>query len=170
MTDFLSFAITIGTLFCGIVVISAWLFRTSSAPIIVKIVLPSGLLWLAIYTPFAFAQFLGLPIPTTIEAMPDNIELIAFKPVNDEKQVDLWINEKGSTRSYEIVLDKVTKSALKKARGEIAEGRPVILSKGNHKNGNGKKSNPSGMTDIQSDDHVGYYLDESIQPSLPPKD
>ena len=169
MSDFLTFALLIGALLCGLVVVSAWLFRTSNAPLVVKIVLPSAMLAIAIYVPFALAWFLGRPIPTTFAAMPDEIELIAFRSVKSGSHVDLWVFDGSSTITYEIALDKETKSSLRKAQGELAQGKPVILSKFKRKADKSGSSHHA-MTDIIGDDNVGYQLDESIQPSLPPKD
>ncbi len=170
MNDILTFAVALGALLCGFVVVAAWLFRTSSAHIAVKLILPSALLALSIYAPFTFIQFLGRPYPTTFDRMPEQIELIAFKSIDDDKSVDLFVAEKESTRLYEIPLDKQTKQALRKAQGDISQGRPVILSKTKNRATDGLKGSTHGVTDIMGNDRPGYVLYDSVQPDLPPKE
>lgn len=175
MSAFASFAVAIGSLFCGLVVIATWTFRTSAAPLWVKIALPVLLTGAAVYAPFAFRDQLGRPIPSTLAEMPERINLLAFKPVDSEKRVDLWIDEGGATRAYEIPLDKKTAAALRQAMSQLARGRPAFLSKSGRAasgraKGSGGKHAAKGVTDIIGDDHPGYVLKDDLQPTLPPKD
>ncbi len=163
MNDVQAFSIALGASLSGLVVIAAWQFRNTSAPLAVKLLLPTLMLGCALFAGERFSALLGRPVSTTLAAMPEQVSLIAFRPVDAESRVDLWIGEGASTRAYEIPLDEQTKHALRQAQDELAQGRPVRLSQ--HKT----RRSASVQGDPTSDDPVGFELDP-IQPKLPPKD
>jgi hypothetical protein len=162
MSDVAAFSLELAALLSALVVVSAWLFRTSAAPLALKLALPSAMLALALWLSYDFVALLGRPITTTFARMPDPIRLIAFKALDDDARVDLWIDEGGATRAYEIPLDGRTKQALKQARGELADGRPVALSKR-------KSGAAASMTELLGGPQAGFEL-VPFHSSLPPKD
>lgn len=162
MSDVAAFSLELAAWLSALAVVSAWLFRMSAAPLALKLALPSAMLALALGLSSGFFALLGRPVATTIGRMPDPIRLIAFKALDDDARVDLWIDEGGATRAYEIPLDGRTRQALKQARSELAEGRPVTLSKR-------KGGATEATTDLAGGKQTGFEL-APIQSSLPPKD
>jgi hypothetical protein len=145
-------------------IVAAWLFRASSAPLRLKLALPSLMLVSALSASYQFTTLLGRPVVTTRAAMPDRIHLLAFKPVDNDTAVDLWIAEGDATRAYETPLDGETARALRQARGALAAGRPVFLIK---QRADAAHATP-GLTDLFSADRTGFRL-EPFSSTLPPK-
>lgn len=137
--SFLPFAIIVSALLAGIVVIAAWLFRASSAPLAVKIALPATMLAAALYLPWTFAAMLGRPVPIAADDLPNGARLIGLQMFDGDTRAQLWLSENGSTRLYEIAVSEADKKELRKARAGVAGGDGVTIGMGS---GQGK---PTGM-------------------------
>lgn len=163
MTFFSTFTLTFGAMLALIALMAAWLFRTASAPLAAKLVVPVLLVALACSAPFEVNSMMGLPITASVNALPEKAELVAFVSRDDDKVVDLWLRS-GDTppRSYETRLDARMKKTLREAQDEKEQGRPAFLSKRKQKVGD-----PSGLGDR---DQTEYVLDDSVRSALPPKD
>lgn len=131
MTMFNSFVGTFGLLLLFTAGITSWVFRTSTAPIAAKLIVPACLVLLACLTPFQVRALMGYPIPTDTRSLPQKAELVAFVAHDDDKRVSLWLREGSQLpRAYDIPLDPQTKQALAAARGELGHGQRVGLKKG----------------------------------------
>ena len=164
MSDIAVFALQLGALLSLLTIVAAWLFRASSAPLSLRLALPSLMLVSAMFASYQFKTLLGRPVVTTLAQMPDRIHLIAFRPVDNETAVDLWIAEGDATRAYETPLDGEMARTLRQARGGLAAGRPVFLVK---QRADAAHSAP-GLTDLFSADRTGFRLEPFSSP-LPPK-
>ena len=98
MNGFLAFIIPAGLFLALMGVIAAWLFRTSSAPLAMKLAVPSLIVALACITPSRVAALMGYPHWTPYTALPKQAELIAFVPHDDDKSVDLLLREGDALR------------------------------------------------------------------------
>ena len=165
MSDIAIFALQLGALLSLLTIVAAWVFRASSAPLGLKLALPSLMLVSAMSASYQFKTLLGRPVVTTLAAMPDRVRLLAFQPVDNERDVDLWIAEGDVTRAYETPLDSQTKRALREARGALAAGRPVFLVKQRHIGA--ARATPA-LSELFSADRTGFQL-EPLPSPLPPK-
>lgn len=129
--------ITIGLFVLLMGVVGANLFKTSSASLASKLVVPSLLTALACFLWYTIPNIFGYPIETTMAALPEKAELVAFVPYENEKSVDLWLRQgKSDPRAYRVPLDEELKSTLRKARQQLAQGMPTEVGK---KRQNGRK-------------------------------
>ena len=124
---FLPFALVTSALFSGLVVVAAWVFRTSSASLADKLLLPSLLLGSALTAPWLFSAMLGRPVPTTAAGLPTGAHLIALQMFDGDTRAQLWLSEGGSTRLYEITVSDNERQALRKARAGLAGGDGVAI-------------------------------------------
>ena len=148
--------------------IAAWLFRTSSAPLAVKIGAPRGADGPGVRDAVRGQSDDGLPVTVSFAALPDHAELVAFVAHDDAGSVDLWLRSGDIPRAYETRMDDALKKTLREARERMAHGRPAMLAKrGTHKDG-APGSHPSGVGGI-GDDQKTYILDDSAF-NLPSKD
>lgn len=164
MTLFNSFVGTFGLLLLLTVGVTAWTFRSSSAPLSVKLIIPAGLVMLACFTPFRVKALMGYPTLADMRDLPQKAELLAFRPYDDDKRVDLWLQEGASQpRAYDILMTDEMKKTLRAAQGEQAQGRRVGLIK----KGKVGRAHPPGYIDIDGG-NAPYVLDPSAF-SLPAK-
>ena len=170
MTFFSQFALTFGLILTLTAVIAGWVFRSSTAPLLAKLLLPTTLVGLACAAPLEVNPMLGLPVSVSIKSLPDEAELLAFLPHDERHLVDLWLLAgDGPPRSYETTLDESLKKTLRKARDEMAQGRPAILRKRGAQQGMKQQVRSADQSDPR-DDQTEYVLDESARSELPPKD
>ena len=163
--SFAAFAVAFGALLALAALIAAWLFRVSSAPLWLKLSVPSIMVILACATPFAVAPMMGRPVPAALAALPERAELVAFVPHDDAHLVDLWLIVDDTPRAYEVVLDARMKNTLRAAQGEMAAGRPTFLKKQDKKVRSASQGDFSNLPDDQTE----FVLDESVFSTLPPK-
>ena len=93
MSHYLHFVIAFGALLALMCVIAAWLFRTASAPLSAKIILPSLAVLLGCYAPFAVSEMMGFPVAASMAELPDRAELVAFVAHDQDEVVDLWLRD-----------------------------------------------------------------------------
>ena len=163
MNFFSAFAASFGCLLLVIALIGSWVFRSSAAPLIAKIVVPALLAALACTTPYQVNSMLGFPISAPPAALPTHAELIAFATLNDDRRVDLWLRQSdGPPRAFETRLDDKLKRTLREAQIRLDHGGRAMLVKARMgaKQTGVRESAPEGP---------GYELDDSLF-SLPPKD
>lgn len=174
MTFFSHFALFFGAflaLIALIALIAGWLFRSSTAWLGWKLILPAAIVALALYTPYAISGLLGLPVPTTMASLPESAQLLAFVPHDEDKLVDVWLLDGPIPRAYQVLLDKPLKKLLQEAQGEMAAGRPVFLRK-KAKPASGAAKPAKGLpavTTLQDDFEPEYELDASAAGRLPAK-
>ena len=170
MTFFSQFALAFGLMLGLTAVIAGWVFRSSTAPLAYKIVLPTALMGLACAAPFMVAPMMGLPVSATLGSLPEKAELLAFLPHDETHLVDLWLlSGQGPPRSYETLLDEKMKKTLREAQNEMSQGRPAMLKKQAGK-ATGRRAQSSGDYADLPDDQTEYVLDESVRSVLPPKE
>ena len=167
MTVFSTFALSFGALLACMAVVAAWLFRTASAPMAVKMVVPLSAVALACYTPFKVNALLGYPAAVTFRELPEKAELVAYIPQDEAGLVDLWLRLDPSLppRAFETRLTSGMKAALRAASTALMRGRPVALKKTDGSDGRPKGADKFGI----GDDDSGYVLDESAMSALPAK-
>ena len=166
MTFFDSFAVSFGTLLVLMAVIAAWLFRTTPAPLWLKIVAPSIMTAVACHAPFAVNTMMGFPTSVRLDELPEKAELIAFVAHDEVARVDLWLRATDVPRAYETQLDDNLKKTLRDASEEIAHGRPAVLRK------RAADSQPNSLFEKGFADRGQaplYFLDRSAATALPPK-
>ena len=164
MTIFSTFTVPFGLLLVLGVTVAAWIFLTSTAPLFVKLVVPSALLVLACETPHAVSRLLGFPVPASLPSMPESAELVAFVAHDESHLVDLWLRQgNGEPRAYETVLDESMASVLRTAKERLARGYRVMLEKP------ASRGDPRGGSNSASSDEAPYELNESAF-ALPKKD
>lgn len=120
-----------GSFLALMAVVGAWLFRTSSAPFIVKIIIPASLMILACVTPYQLPSILGWPVETTFASLPPQAELIGIVEHAEAKTVDLWLMPDGAPqpRAYSVELTEELKKTLRQAQKARADGARAILAK-----------------------------------------
>lgn len=128
-----AFSLALGAFMLLILVVAGFLFRTTAAPLWMKVAIPTLALLISWWTPTQVAALMGFPLATTFDALPTEAELVAFVPHDDDKRVDLWLREAGKDpRSYSIPLTDSLKDTLRKAKQALAGGRVEL----------GKRSKP----------------------------
>lgn len=151
---FAAFAISSGSLLLLAALIASWLFRSSSAPLAAQLCVPILIVALACITPYQVNSMLGFP---TSQTPPEQAELIAYVPHDQDNRVDLWLRIGATPRAYEATLDDKLKKTLREAQTRMGHGGRVMLVKSKHK----------GATAVASD--PGYEIDDAAF-SLPAKD
>lgn len=127
MTSYLT--MTICLFYLGMGVIASAVFITSSAHTAVKMIVPSLIVAIACVTLIYFPEALGYPVETDFASLPQQAELVAFIPHDEEKTVDLWLRETDNRpRAYSIPLTDGLKATLQKAKQALASG-PVVVGK-----------------------------------------
>src|SRR6185503_17638218 len=77
--------------------------------------------------PDAFAY----PVETDFASLPQQAELIAFVPHDDDKRVDIWLRTDASEpRVYSVELTDSLKRTLREAQKAQAQGERTMLAKG----------------------------------------
>lgn len=162
---FSAFTLEFGVLLALMALIAAWLFRTSSAPLWMRLVIPAIMVALACYSPWRIAALLGYPASASLADLPQKAQLIAFVPHDDTGLVDLWLRSGDVPRAYEVKLDDQLKKTLRAAAERMARGGQVILKKAPLGKGGRKTAHdPNGL----GDDDTNYVLEDVQQ--LPAKD
>ena len=170
MSFFSQFALTFGSMLMLAAVMAGWLFRSSSAPLLYKLVMPTLFVGLACAAPLEVNSMMGLPVSTSVNALPDKAELLAFLRHDEKHLVDLWLLAGvGPPRSYETRLDDKMKKTLREAQDEMAQGRPAMLKKRESKAGGREESRSADRSDLE-ENQTEYVLDDSARSSLPPKE
>lgn len=131
-----------GSFLALMAVVAGWLFRTASAPFLVKMIIPISLMVLACATPYQLPSILGWPVETTFASLPAQAELLAFHPYDDEKMVYLWLQPPASgpcgnehygeclqPRAYSVELTDDLKNTLRQVQKAKADGAPAMLAK-----------------------------------------
>jgi ribose/xylose/arabinose/galactoside ABC-type transport system permease subunit len=70
MTFLSAFVLSFGTMLALTAIVAAWLFRTTPAPLWVKLIVPAALVSLACYAPGTVSAMLGLPVMVTFDELP----------------------------------------------------------------------------------------------------
>jgi hypothetical protein len=163
---FSEFALAFGLGLVLIGVVAAWLFRTTNAPLAVRLAVPALIVGDCCATPYAVNAMLGLPVTASIASLPDRAALIAFVPNDEDHRVDLWLRAGDKPpRAYEVGLDDKLKKTLRDAEQRQARGQRVVLSRHTP----GAADRPGDMRRSANDDE-SYVIDESAMTDLPPKE
>ena len=163
MNFFSVFAASFGSMLLVIAIIGSWLFRSSTAPLIAKIAVPTLIVALACVTPYQVDAMLGLPISAPPASLPAYAELIAFVAHDDDLLVDLWLRQRNTPpRAYETALNNKLKRILHEAQSRLSRGERVMLVKT-------LGTKRTDAKELRAPDEPGYELDDSFF-SLPPKD
>jgi hypothetical protein len=172
MMEYLSqFNLTLGATLALVALVAAWFFRTADAWIGWKLALPVTLVALACWTPHTVKAMMGLPVGASMAALPDEAQLVAFFPHDQEGLVDLWLVSGPVPRAYEIALDKATKKLLQAATVDLAQGKPVFVRK--REDGGHASDRPGGgapYTDVKDNFEPRYEVDDSALANLPAKE
>ena len=163
MSLFSAFDTCFGSMLLMTALIASWLFRSSGAPLIAKMAVPTLAVLLACVTPSQVNTMLGFPISAPPATLPSHAELIAFVARGDDARVDLWLRQGDAPpRAYETTLDDKLRQTLRKAQSRLGHGKRVSLVKAHL---NAKRTD---VTEQRAPDDPGYELDNSAF-SLPPK-
>ncbi len=155
-----TFIIPAGIFLALMGLVAAWLFRTASAPIIVKLSVPTLIVIIACVTPRTVAALMGYPVWSEFSALPQKAELVAFVPNDTAHTAALWLRVgSDAPRAYEITLTDEMKKTLREAGERIAHGERVGVKKGGHIH--------PGVTDIETPE-APYVLSDDVF-SLPKK-
>ena len=164
MTFFNAFAASFGSMLLFTALIGAWLFRSSAAPLVAKIVVPAFVVALACATPYQVNAILGFPVSAPPATLPAHAELIAFVAHDDDTRVDLWLRQSNALpRAYETALDIKLKRTLREAQSRLGHGGRVMLVKAP------PRTKRTGVEEQRVPDDPSYELDNSFF-SPPPKD
>ena len=140
MTSVSSLTITLGLFYLLIAVAASAMLRTSSAPFAFKVAVPSLLVILACVTYRTLPDAFGYPVETVFSALPQQAELLAFVPHDEDKKVDLWLKADASEpRVYSVAMTDSLKRMLREAQQAQAQGERTMLAKGG-KRGPGRPS------------------------------
>jgi hypothetical protein len=154
------FAASFGSMLLVIAIIGSWLFRSSTAPLIAKIAVPTLIVALACVTPYQVNAMLGLPISAPPASLPAYAELIAFVAHDDDLLVDLWLRQRNTPHAP--MLNNNLKRILHDAQSRLSRGERVMLVKT-------LGTKRTDAKELRAPDEPGYELDDSFF-SLPPKD
>lgn len=168
---FAQFALTLGAALVLVAIVAGWLFRSADVWLGWRLALPTALVALACYIPWTVKSMMGLPVESTMAALPEEAQLIAFLPHDAEARVDLWLIAGPVIRAYEIPLDKQTKKLLQEASNDLAQGKPVFVKKKRQQPSGGRPGGAGGsVTDLHDDYDPPYEIDRSAASTLPPKE
>jgi len=171
MQYFSQFNLTLGVTLALVALVAAWFFRAADAWIGWKLALPVTLVVLACWTPHTVKAMMGLPVDASMAALPEEAQLVAFFPHDQEGLVDLWLVSGQVPRAYEITLDKATKKLLQAAAADLAKGKPVFVRKRkNDGHATGRPGGGSRYTDVRDDFEPRYEVDDSALANLPAKE
>lgn len=165
MTLFSHFALSFGALLALMALIAAWLFRTASAPMWLKIIVPSLTTVLACSTPFAVGSMLGYPVGASFDSLPEKAELVGFVAHDDDGFVDLWLRTGDTPRAYETKLSPAMKKALREAQDAMAHGRRALMAKSAR-----AKEKSAGDPNGVGDNDRAWVIDPNALSALPAKE
>jgi hypothetical protein len=161
---FLPFAITFGsfTVLCAILI--GWMFKTSSAPILLKVFTPAILVGLSIYAPFQVSNILGSAREITYSDLPEEFTPISYLPIN-HTTVELWIKaDDVGTRLYRLQLTPALKKIIRESEEKREAGIHVKIRK------NGAKLDDKNAGKYDSGGGIEGYELKDITEKLPPKE
>ena len=167
MSHFAAFALSFGAFLALTALIAAWLFRSATSSLWLKIVMPSAMTALACYAPYSVANMMGYPVSASMEGLPDRAELLAFVAHDDDGRVDLWLRTDDSPRAYDMALTAEMKKTLREAEQEMAHGRRAVLAKKAEGKKAASKGGRAGDPLGVGEDDPAYVLDESAPSQLP---
>lgn len=131
MHDITSTALVSGSFCLTAAIMLGWVFRNTSAPFALKLLLPAMLAALAVETPFSIGAMMGYPVETRLADLPDKAKLIAFVEYDRESRVDLWLQERGqSPRAWRIDEAPPDRKALAEAKQQIERGESIYVLRG----------------------------------------
>jgi hypothetical protein len=160
---FSAFTVSFGSMLLMAALIASWLFRSSGAPLVVKLAVPTLIVALACATPYQVNAMLGFPVSVQLALLPARAELVAFVAQDNDARVDLWLRQGSAPpRAYEITLDDKLKKTLRDAQSKLHHGGRVMLVKTRL----GTKR--AGGIEQSARDEPGYEVDHSAF-SLPSK-
>jgi hypothetical protein len=158
-----SLTISLGLFYLLAAVAASALLRTSSAPFAFKVAGPTVLVFLACVTYRSLPDAFGYPVQTAFSSLPQQAELIAFVPHDEDKRVDLWLKADASEpRVYSVELTDGLKRTLREAQQAQAQGQRTMLVKG------GKPGGRPGFIDIYGGNAPYELLPAAFQ--LPKKE
>ena len=171
MQYFSQFNLTLGATLALVALVAAWFFRAADAWIGWKLALPVTLVALACWTPHTVKAMMGLPVDASMAGLPEEAQLVAFFPHDQEGLVDLWLASGPVPRAYEVALDKPTKKLLQAATADLAQGRPVFVRKRKSDgHASGRSGGGSRYADLKDDFEPRYEVDDSALANLPAKE
>jgi hypothetical protein len=71
MSQFAAFALSFGGFLALTAAIAAWLFRSTTSPLWLKIVMPALMMALACYAPYSVPKMMGYPVSVSMQGLPD---------------------------------------------------------------------------------------------------
>ena len=123
---FAPFALCLGGALLGAVLMCAWGFRASPAPLSVKLALPVLLAALAVGAPYSVKAMMGFPVEAEAKRLPRAARLIAF--VEEAGAVDLWLEPPGAApRAWRIEETDALRRTLSEAWPKLAHGERVYV-------------------------------------------
>ena len=167
MSQFAGFALSFGGFLALTAAIAAWMLRSTTSPLWLKIVMPSLMMALACCAPYSVPSMMGYPVSVSTQGLPDQAELVAFVPHDEDGRVDLWLRTSDVPRAYDTALTAQMKKTLREAQQQMAHGRRAVLAK----TAEGKESGArrgDGLAIGQDDS--SYVLDENALTELPKKE
>ncbi len=168
MTFLSAFVLSFGAMLALTAVVAAWLFRTTPAPLWVKLIIPAALVSLACYAPGTVNAMLGLPVTATFDELPQRAELVAFVAHDDAGVADLWLREGDIPHAYETALTANMKKTLREAQERQAHGQRTMLMK--HGNGGRRRDGQHALEAPSiTDDQSAYAIDDKAW-ALPKKE
>ena len=144
-------------MFCLVALMAAWSFRTSYAPVMAKIGLFVALICLAGLSPFIQYQGRDRPLDTTVAALPQCIDIVAFRPV--EVGVEMWLQYQA--RIVRLPLDRDLVKVFAKVREALQSGEPFVRVCKGGKNGSADGKDGSGNGNLEQDTSK-MHIDESL--------
>ena len=167
MSQFAAFALSFGGFLALTAAIAAWLFRCTTSPLWLKIVMPALMTALACYAPYSVPAMMGYPVSVSMQGLPDQAELVAFVPHDEVGRVDLWLRTSDIPRAYDTALTAQMKQTLREAEQQMAHGRRAVLAK----KGEGKDSDArAGDALAIGQGESSYVLDQNALTELPKKE
>jgi hypothetical protein len=167
MSQFAAFALSFGGFLALTAAIAAWLVRSTTSPLWLKIVMPSLMMVLACYAPYSVPNMMGYPVSVSMQGLPDQAELVAFVPHDEVGRVDLWLRTSDVPRAYDTALTAQMKKTLREAQEQMAHGRRTVLAKKAEGKENGARR---GDAPAVGQDDASYVLDENALTKLPEKE
>jgi hypothetical protein len=183
MNFFTEFTVVFGSQLVIFILMSVWLFRTSSVSLYIKLIIPIIMVILACWTPYTVINMLGYPRPFLMKNIPDGTEILAIKGHEKEGNVDIWVilPKEEEPKAFNIKLTPELIKLLSEAEQDLGEGGRVILRKGdkdknglkgNNGNGNGNDATGNALNSDQfgiGSDDSNFSVDPSFLTTLPPK-
>ncbi len=121
--------LTLGALLAFAAVTLGWLFRLTSAPLLMRIAAPAIAVAAGCYVPWSINALLGYPVAVAERDLPDAAELVAFTPHDETGAVDVWLllPSDRDPRAYATNLTPNLKRALREAQQAMAHGAVAQL-------------------------------------------